>query len=481
MTCHRIALTATLLGFGVGCARDLPGEAPPDHAFYFPISVQVSPDYRYAYVVSSNFDLKYNAGWVSAVDLDRVLEAVGDGAPAPVPTSDMPALLESALVSQLRVLSLAGNLALNEDGSLAILPHRGDPTVTLMEITEEGASLTCGNANATKKLNKIEEQTDCDVDHLVRLDAKETFDEELADNEVKDPFSATMFTYRPETGDELPLAAVGHLSSSEDGGRLALFEVSGRQGEEPPRLGALRAVRIGRSGVANLAVHPDTSGAFVAGASQVSGSDSVLSTIYSIDVGRALEQKEDGSWRRSDNVPWRHSINAELGGLDLLGIAFSPSGQLAFVSNRRPDSVVVLDASLLTIEEIQDDGSIRHIVRPRYSVVGATPIPDRPAGVVYVPRADVSDLVVVASFDDDVLFALTPQGTELKITGRLDNVGLGPFALARASRGGRELLLVTTFFDHGLAIFDVTPAEPTSFELLAHLRSEETEPEREAR
>jgi len=463
MTKKTLFALAALVAVGASCARNLDGTEPPDDAFYFPISVVVSADHRYAYVANSNFDLRYNAGWVSVIDLDAALAQIDAG-------NDNPT---SAIVSQLKVLSLAGELSIDESGELAVLTHRGEPTLTLLEI--DGDQLHCGDATVNRGLDQVEERTDCDSLHLEHLTPEMFPNEEieLGEIDVADPFASALFTWRPDGEPERPLAAIGHLTAASDGGRVSVFDVVARNGVVPPKLEPVRSIGLrARNGLATLVPHPDAGGSFVIGTGQLYSVDSPGSTLYSVDVGGTLAREED----RVSSV----RVSADLGGDELYGLAFSPDGRRAFVANRRPDAVVVLDTSIETVEEAQRDGTIDDIDRPRLRIVGATPVPDKPTGIVYVPRAN-GDVVAVASLDGDVVFVLTPQGAELQISGRLDDVGLGPYGMAHATRGGRELLLVTTFFDHGLAIFDVTSPEPASFVRVAHIRSDETEPAQDAR
>jgi DNA-binding beta-propeller fold protein YncE len=463
MTKKSLFALTVLATVGASCARNLDGIEPPKNALYFPISVAVSADQRYAYVANSNFDLRYNAGWVSVIDLDAALAQIDAG-------NDNPT---SAIVSRVKVLSLAGELSLDETGELAVLTHRGEPTLTLLEVA--GDQLDCGDPDATKGVDQVEERTDCDSLHLERL-TPDMFPEgeiELGEVDVADPYASAMFTWRPDGEPERSLAAIGHLTAASDGGRVSVFDVIARSGVVPPRLEPVRSIGLpARNGIAALVPHPDAGGSFVLGTGQLYSVDSPGSTLYSVDVGGTLATEED----RVSSV----RVSAELGGDELYGLAFSPDGRRAFAANRRPDAVVVLDTSIETVEEPQRDGTIDDIDRPRLRILGATPVPDKPTGIVYLPRAN-GDVVAVASLDGDVVFVLTPLGAELQISGRLDDVGLGPYGMAHATRAGRELLLVTTFFDHGLAIFDVTSPEPASFVRVAHIRSGKTEPAQEAR
>src|SRR5688572_25150881 len=55
---------------GAGCSFGESGVAPPLDRLFLPTGLAVDPSGRWLYVVNSNFDLRYNAGTVVAVDLD---------------------------------------------------------------------------------------------------------------------------------------------------------------------------------------------------------------------------------------------------------------------------------------------------------------------------------------------------------------------------------------------------------------------------
>jgi DNA-binding beta-propeller fold protein YncE len=441
------------------CARDLPGEDPPADAFYFPLSLAAAPDGRHVYVVSSNFDLRYNAGWVTTLDLEGV-------------TSGGAAFAGD----ELRVLSLAGQIAVAGSGTMAAIAHRGAAALSLLEL--DGASISCGDAAAEQGLSNVEQRTDCDSAHILELDAGE-FDGDLLDVAVEDPYAVALTAY-DDGGEPRPVAVVAHLLPDPvvSRARLTTFEItSGWQAGETPVLEAASSLVLANSGVSSLVVHPDLAGTHIAATSRgIGGSTGVDSALYSVDVGRSLADQRS-------RVEY-YDLSRWIGGYEVAGLTFSPDGRLAFATNRgreadgRPlaEGVVVLDATLETVEEVDSDGQIRRVERPRYFVLGQAPVPGRPTAVEYVARAEGEDLVAVASFDEDEVTFFAVRGTELFPVGRLDDVGGGPFDMLHASYGGHELLLVSTFFDHAVAVYDLTPAEPVFFSHLATLASSETDP-----
>jgi hypothetical protein len=463
MSKRNIGLLAALL-LSAACAREFSGFEPPPNSLYFPVSVTLSPDHRYAYIPNTNFDLRYNAGWVTVLDLDAALAEIDAGNNNPT----------SALTSRVKVVSLAGNLSISEAGDVAVVASRGGGTLTLMEVSDDGSTLSCGDPDATEGLNRVEERTDCDAEHMVRMTTNLFPGQTLEEQEVVDPFTTLLFTWRPEGGaDGRTLAAVGHMTASANGSRVSLFEVD----RDAPELVPVRSIGLPAvSPLASLVLHPATNGTRVVGISQrFSTSVSPGSTLFSIDISAALAAEDEV----------RSATLVDVGGDELFGLVFSSSdteanGRRAYVTNRSPDTVVVLDSTLVPVEEEQADGTIEVVDRPRYRVLGAVPIPDDPGGIAYVGR-DSGDLIAVASLNGDVIELLAPLGNGLRRVGRFEDVGLGPLGMAHAHRQGRDLLLVTTFYDHGLVIFDLTAENPADFVRLAHIRSDATEPVTEVR
>src|SRR5262245_48288701 len=94
-----------VLSVTFGCARALPGEDPPAQGFYFPIGIATNsddPTQPWVYVLSSNFDRRFNAGWVSVIDAAAARGAAGDRPGDP----------NDAVVQQLKVPVLGGDLAI---------------------------------------------------------------------------------------------------------------------------------------------------------------------------------------------------------------------------------------------------------------------------------------------------------------------------------------------------------------------------------
>jgi hypothetical protein len=68
-----ICVLAATIG-GAGCSFGESGVAPPLDQLFLPGGAAVDPDGRWMYVVNSNSDLRYNAGTLAVIDLDRARE-----------------------------------------------------------------------------------------------------------------------------------------------------------------------------------------------------------------------------------------------------------------------------------------------------------------------------------------------------------------------------------------------------------------------
>ncbi|MBI3178507.1 MAG: hypothetical protein HYZ27_02525 [Deltaproteobacteria bacterium] len=478
------------------CARDLEGQEPRNRTLYYPMSLAVhdppgstDPDeQRYLYVLSSNFDLRYNAGWVSAIDLD-VLVAADD---------PREAMIEQVGDSTaLKVLSLGGALAIDSAHGMGVVPHRGEPVVSLLSVSADGRKVSCGEppTGEDSDLTSAERRTDCDREHLLRLAEDVDYTPDASEAQLADPFAAVLLEKPPASGELY--AVIGHLSAAVLFSQLSVIPMVDATSQ---RLLDVQSVRLGTSGVGYLAAHPDASVNYVAATSQYFGSGSRGSTLYSVDLARDEVQT--------------FGLESVLAGFELMGMTFSPDGELAFVAvNRAPgasagtDSVGVLDARWAIVDVTFEDAKctdssecdnveecegavcacadsrcVATIRRPRFEVLGGFSIQGRPTELAYVERPGQQDLLAVVSFDDDAVFMLAPQDPELRAQGvplsgaltpvaRLDRVGSGPFAVRHVQRNGVHYLVIASFFSHELRVYDVS-GEPADFRRVARLTSE---------
>lgn len=528
----------------VSCAHDLEGQPPPERSFYHPIGLAATSDQATVFVVNSNFDQRYNAGWLTAISIDSLLAEIDaiaclDGCEAGsacVETeSDYGCLVQgeaeacggcrdhevctegtggtkcrllpvltAAIVQELRIPSLGGRVALAPDDSIGVITARGGQPLTLIElgsgcsaVHDSGCVVHCGDPEDQEGLTSALQRTDCDRLHLTQLvisddgpepnpnpvtglppegemsvtvvtdtdDRNFALDREptqlLTEAEIADPFAVLLYE-RP--GHDAVQVAIGYLA----GTYISILEARPGRPLDHVRL-------LGRFGafVGTVAIYPGaTDTTYLAATSHLGGyglGETLIdqSTIYDIDLERAHTGKPD--YFRV------HQIGRNFGGYELADLVFARQGGTApraYAANRDPDSIVVLDTELAT--RIEYDPVVKQFAErlvPRYLPVGVVNVPGQPSGLTYIERTSGPDLLAVAAFDDDALFILSVTGDSLRVDRRIDRVGQGPYDILRVHRGGRDLLLVTAFFDHAVAIIDITPADPQRFSLLGHLRN----------
>lgn len=440
-----LILIGAWLVLGSACTRNVTGQKPLG-SFHFPTSMALSPSGDILYVVNSNFDKRFSSGWVSVVDLRQLIQ---DGAQE----SDW-------LLSRLNVPDLGGTIAVNATGTRAAIAHRGTPMVSLIEI--DGTTLSCGDAGSTSSLSTALQQSDCDKYHFLEI-AGGAYGATSTAADLIAPF-ALSWVNADISGTPTSLLALGFLDSA----WLAFYE---ENASANPRLKLHgTAQEIGKSGIGQLIVHPDASGNFLAGLSQAISSDGVQSSVYDIDIERQLA--------KAHNAVALHDIHAAAGGSELNQMVFSPDGSRAYVTSRStPDSIVSLNSTVRLLPDLQSDGTVSLYARPAYDVVGAFPLKGRPTGLTYIPKGS-GDLLVATAFEDDKTFILSPEADTLSVVRELDDVGNGPFALTSTTVDGRDLVIVAAFYDHSLAVYDVTSSSPADFKLLVKVRNEKISAEK---
>ncbi|MCK5688674.1 hypothetical protein KAI87_05350 [Myxococcota bacterium] len=462
---YRLTVLVLLGSLSLSCAQETGGDPPPDKSLYYPVWIEPSPSGDNLYVVNSNFDQRYSSGWLSVINIDDFLAA------------GMTTDKGDAIVTSLDIPSLGGALSIIPGGKMAVISHRGLPTLTLLEIGSNDSAIDCGSATGSRgSLTRDQEFTDCDEAHLFMMSG-EAFDEEDGkDSWVSDPYAMASFKHSLDGSTEETLLAVGHLGT----GRLSLYQVSPLGSS--PAFTEERSFSLGSSGTGDLMMMPSNSTmgdhTFLAATSQYTGS--LTSSMYAIDVDllRAGE----------DHVSVTRPISQDIGGAELFGLSFSTDGERAYVSNRgsvwganNPDAVVVMDTAMLTsMERPESTSDWEPQSAPGFQVLSAQAVPGRPAQTVYIHRALGPDLLAVASFDENALYFFEVRGSELYLVGYLDeytsdsgeDVGDGPFILRHIQRDNKEILLVLSFYDHTLMALDVTSLDAGDFTPIARLRSE---------
>lgn len=434
----------------LSCNEELGGETAPDKDFYFPVNLEVS-DSRFVFVLNSNFDQRYNSGWVQVVDLQAIGDGEGQGGE----------LLSRKDGGHLRVLSLGGDLALDrsENPRKLMVSHRGSGTLSEinLEFVDGGVAMDCGDPKATEGLGFSERLTDCDRDHLFIL-SDHLPEETLSAADVRDPFALTFFNHQ----ERLQLG-LGFLNLE----RLFTFDIDPTAPVWLAEPGQTRLGAGNQSGTESLLL---VSSDAVAGESSfLTATGNEKSFIYNIELDKVENEDEE--------AVSRFSVNSTAAGLELVDMVFSKGDpSRAYVVTNRPGSVVALDVVMRTEEVMQGDGSYKRERRPTYQVVGALPLDGRPTGLVSVTRGG-RDVLFVTGFENNEVFVVDAESPVLTVERRLseeDGVGAGPFSVAAVDCSGWQgqspgcaRLVVGNFLDHTLTVFDIGSVHAGDFKKIA--------------
>ena len=442
---HLSLLVAYVLFGGAGCLQDVSGEAVPDGAsLYYPSQLALSRDGRSAYVVSTNFDQRFSAGWLTQVDVAALAAAGSDARGA-----------AAALRQGPRVASLGGPLVLSQDGRRAYLAHRGLGQLTAFDVgdaTPANGGLDtwrCDGGPRDGLSNRLR-KTSCDAAHLLDLQMATAGRLGLAEEPDRDDF-LDPFALLPFADGQLGVAFLNTYRLAKIPPTLPLGVGEVLQGPKEAQLDDAIVVNggvvaAGRRGNNDYGAGESLLLAFANGA----GPGTV--TLPSQAMGRAPERGERGP--------------------TLTRLLAAPGGEpRLFALGRRPDTLSVIRLHQAPQSQVRDDAVVV-TQQPEKAVVTHTEVlPEQTlSALAYLTRPS-GNLVVASSFVRDTLYFFADLGDRLTLVHRLHlPAGRGPAAMLPVTLEGRTYLLVTTFFDHGLTLLDVSSDNVSDFRLQARVQ-----------
>jgi DNA-binding beta-propeller fold protein YncE len=329
-------LVASMLA-ATACLPDTGGIEPPSDELIFPVGLATTPNDNFLLAVNSNFNLKYNAGTIVALDLsvldehlatspdtgevvyatecgtDGVTTVSGDNQYCFVDISSL--IVED---ETLRVGAFASDLEITPFGDRAVVPVRGERAITLIDVNEDGPDvLSCGEGD----------DLHCDSAHKVTSNA--TFTLPIEPYEV----SVTTLDETDPSGTTTPvtLGFATHVA----GGEVSLFSISRGAAFSPVQAELLSVIGGVVGGASGIATYDDET--YVAGRHDATPHIAVLSVLTDSDTGSYTSSP----WfNQTDHIDLGDEMYA---GTDARGIAVSPDGTLAFVATRTPDALLKID------------------------------------------------------------------------------------------------------------------------------------------
>ncbi len=128
------------------CFHNGNGDAPPDQDFYFPVGLALSASGQHLFVVNSNFDLRYSAGTLLALDTKKIEDAAKACADAdPTDASCTKSAVTPYVDASVRIGAFGADVVETgvykaatpgvREGRL-LIPVRGDATLTFVDYRE---------------------------------------------------------------------------------------------------------------------------------------------------------------------------------------------------------------------------------------------------------------------------------------------------------------------------------------------------------
>jgi hypothetical protein len=184
-----IVLTVlTIAAAAAGCSSNAKSRQP-DGTFYFPLTMAVHPSQKYAYIVSSNFDLGYTLGTLKVVDLVKLENMIqadlgGTGCNGHKCSDNYytDAILEQ---STLQIGNFGGQVLLNSAGTRLFVAQRQDNVVSWADISPDGSTLDCvGSTIENPDDNPTAFLGSCHRSHYFKTGYNDPFDMALGPNPV---------------------------------------------------------------------------------------------------------------------------------------------------------------------------------------------------------------------------------------------------------------------------------------------------------
>jgi DNA-binding beta-propeller fold protein YncE len=436
----------------VGCPAGGDDLQPPRDNLVYPTGLAVSPDGSRLFAVSANSDLRWSSGSVLAVDLEAVDGLVSQWLALPLDPGkcqgrEGPLASESCAcdLEDPRILSCAQSLVIDRDSGVRIgnfatdvdvqdlgngelrlfVPVRGDPSVTW--IGYRAGELQCDGGGEGFPL--------CDDDRVLGFaaDPERTLRAEPFEVFVDSDNQFAVVTH-------LQRAAVSLISAPVDGIPALVDERTDLFNPVVDNAGRVIQAALGVAGRKTA----DAQGTLVYVTSRHENSIQVLAIVPGLDAGVA-RLVPAGFFALDSVAP----------STDSRGIAFNADGTRAYIVNRSPPMLHVMDTATTP------EGTPRNEIRANVELCRD------PANLAAGNPGD-GTRVYAACFPAGQVWAIDP---EAGVVEAIITTGAGPHALAVDEP--RKRLYVANFLDHSLVVIDLDPASPARNQVVLRLHSSE--------
>lgn len=408
---------AAFVVLGVGCMPDTSGIDPPGDRMIYPVGISTIVDDQFLLVVNSNFDLEYNAGTVTAIDI-RDLDAEIEAPESETSKDDNYRFLSASKLIQadetIRVGAYASDLNLTPGGDRALIPVRGERSIVVIDVGDAAAGqlLDCGEGADLR----------CDGAH--RVDSNDEYTLPI------EPYEVASLDYPEPNGETTTLGFATHLA----GGEVSLFVIrDGQTGSAaPPEL--IRVLKGVVPGASGIAVNPVNRDIYVAGRRDPDPHVAVLRVLTDSANGY---YSDNPFFNQVDHVPIGEEMYA---GTDARGIAVSSDGSRGYVVVRSPASLLEfsVDGYFMTdLESVCTEPSVVEL----YDYDNGTPETDDDVTYAFVLCFVTGQVVIVDTRGPNVV--------------AVQSTGAGPHAITFDRTRGRAY--IANFRESTISIIKIEP------------------------
>lgn len=430
-----------------GCAIERAGVNPPVKDFYYPVGVLAHPGGRYVYVFNSNYDLRFNAAYVSVIDLEAVkpFDALDSADPY-----NLNAIVPNA--SQ-KLLAFPGLPSFSSDGSRMFVPTRDENTLFIFDVSADGSTLSCLGAGKKPYRNNLS----CDQEHAFALTGK-LFSSELDDTATVDPF--VMAVLPPQPGVPTEYLFLAHLSS----GAVTAYDITANALTNPQGFAAAGLIGLATNGTGAISVAsgPGRAPSMYVGSRRLNTvSNPSPTALFTFQPMEALRLRE--------NVTGALDLGSSIGGSDVKFLLTSPNTERTYMLLNEPNALVSLDSS------IDLTGA------PVNRLLDSQPLGRTPSTMVYVTKPE-GDLLYVTSLSDDQISIFDARS--LAQVGSIDlypfaacgqtrfeQCSAAPYGLTVSYTPAGPRVLATMFNNDAVVVIDASAASPAAHRIVARIGS----------
>ena len=496
----RLSVLAVLGLAGAGCGLGQTGIDPPMDQIFWPGGLAVDPDGNWLYVVNSNNDLRFNAGTLLAIDLQKAksdregvpgaagppawsecstTHFINDRAPETLAgTSDeyccfdllRPHVLncnERAYVqvdATVQIGSFGGDAAIQtyqgasgESVRRLFMVVRAEPSITFADITNRSGSVHMRCSGSRQAEDPQLRNPFCDDNWRVRRPGGAA----ITDNVLpEEPHSLAL-------DQELGILYVSHLTITVNrqivGGGVSTIDINGLLDPQAPNVinSIARVVFPGSTAQGVTALTLDNPG-------NPSGVLYAVARTSPDVTGLVLQCQAPGQYcdspvRDLSLVP-AEQINSSVflpSGNDVRGFLLSPDGHQAYVLHRNtPESTASTDPAALVVldRRLDQNGEPANTPSAVLEVCsGATQMQFHDAGR--------GSLLFITCFEGGQIYVVDPQAPRVEA---IIEAGHGPTALT-FSPTDPTIAFVAGYADNDVSVIDLAPGSPTEYMVVQRL------------